>query len=132
MSWFWIALIVCVLVGAWVMLGAAERGIEGVIARALRLAGAGEGAAKWARGVLAVVIVGAAVAWWPGGDNAAEKGAGQIMPAVMVSTAAPAGTEAAEKMPDALACPCDSGMWCTDPRGGVYCVTIDGKKRYRK
>lgn len=28
-------------------------------------------------------------------------------------------------------CPCISNMLCTGPKGGRYCVTANGKKRYK-
>lgn len=28
------------------------------------------------------------------------------------------------------ACPCDGGDVCTGPRGGRYCITSSGRKRY--
>jgi len=28
-------------------------------------------------------------------------------------------------------CPCGSGLTCTGPRGGAYCVTPSGRKRYQ-
>jgi len=48
---------------------------------------------------------------------------------------------AAPPLPTALAkpasgppqgeCPCGSGLTCTGPRGGAYCVTPSGRKRYQ-
>ncbi|WP_395501803.1 YdcA family protein [Ectopseudomonas mendocina] len=29
-------------------------------------------------------------------------------------------------------CPCGTGVLCTGPRGGQYCVTASGNKSYRK
>lgn len=45
------------------------------------------------------------------------------MPAVAVSTKQ-------TSRPSEASCPCDSGRICTGPRGGRYCITKTGKKRY--
>lgn len=28
-------------------------------------------------------------------------------------------------------CRCNAGAWCEGPRGGIYCLTDDGGKRYK-
>jgi hypothetical protein len=35
-------------------------------------------------------------------------------------------------LPDAQICPCSGLKNCTGPRGGSYCITKNGTKRYRK
>lgn len=33
---------------------------------------------------------------------------------------------------DSGSCSCSSGIFCTGPRGGVYCLTHSGNKSYRR
>lgn len=61
-----------------------------------------------------------------------ESGGGLSAPGlVKVSDAAAVGDAGAEKIPDSMTCPCGSPAVCVGPKGGRYCVTIDGKKRYK-
>lgn len=127
MTWFVVAAVVF-LVGAWVVLGVLEKSAERSIAGVLGLAGVGESRTKWARGVVAVAIVGAALAWWHGWPGADKEPAAGLM---VASDAARVGDAGAEKIPDSMTCPCGSPAVCVGPKGGRYCVTIDGKKRYK-
>ncbi|MGO7175379.1 hypothetical protein ACCS91_36800 [Rhizobium ruizarguesonis] len=43
------------------------------------------------------------------------------------------GTGTSEMSPSMSgSCDCDSGLYCTGPRGGRYCITNTGKKSYLK
>lgn len=127
MTWIFVAVVVFA-VGAWVLLGAIEKSAERGIAGVLGMAGVGESRAKWARGVVAVLIVGGAAVWWYSGkgDSGTENDAGKVQPAAMVVS----GPAVAEK-PAPVDCSCASGATCTGPRGGQYCLTGDGNKRYK-
>ena len=54
-----------------------------------------------------------------------EPAAGAVLPVAstvaVVAPVAPAGVES---------CPCDAGLVCTGPRGGRYCITAAGGKKY--
>lgn len=36
-----------------------------------------------------------------------------------------------ERVADTGACECSNSAWCQGPQGGVYCLTTEGKKRYK-
>lgn len=69
---------------------------------------------------------------------------GAMVAAVALSCAVPSVAVAAETMPggsvvvtrsrgyhrDALRCPCGTVAVCVGPKGGSYCITDKGKKRY--
>lgn len=45
---------------------------------------------------------------------------------------ASAGEGGSEVEAKAGSCPCSGDHWCVGPRGGQYCYTSGGNKRYRK
>jgi hypothetical protein len=45
--------------------------------------------------------------------------------------ALPSGAIAVEPAAE-QSCPCDGSRLCTGPKGGVYCIAADGKKRYKQ
>ena len=86
--------------------------------------------AKMGRFVLAVtkgalLTIGAAVValvwWFSSGDGKPKEGGPGPVPVAAVEKQAG---------PDA-GCACASGVLCTGPRGGQYCLDADGKKKYR-
>lgn len=42
-----------------------------------------------------------------------------------------AAVEPVAALPEGDACRCNAGAWCEGPRGGIYCMTDDGGKRYK-
>lgn len=128
MDWFWVVVVVCVAIGAWVLIGAAEKAATGAVGGVLKLAGVGDSRAKWAKGIVFAALVGFFVFRHFGGGAAdgVEKSPVGIQPAVMAT----AGGAAQEKRAPAD-CSCASGATCTGPRGGQYCLTDGGNKRYR-
>lgn len=55
----------------------------------------------------------------------------EIMATIQPAQAAPKkGGYTIILVPGAI-CPCVSNMLCTGPKGGHYCVTANGKKRYK-
>lgn len=125
MSWFGLA-VVCLLVGAVVMAVSLFSSLRGIVAKILKLAGVGEGRENWARGVVAVAMLAGSVAWWQGWSGGDKEPAAGLM---VASDAARVDDAGAEKIPDSMTCPCGSPAVCVGPKGGRYCVTIEGKKR---
>lgn len=83
------------------------------------------------KGKIALLLFGAALGWfgWP-----AAKSLMRAEPAAGVSAAALADQAEAERqkvIPDALACPCGGEAVCSGPRGGLYCVDVEGRKKYK-
>lgn len=127
MNWL-LMILVCVAVGAVVMAASFFTSLRGMLAKILGFAGVGESRNKWAGALAGVAMMAGAAAWWFAGpgQSGPENGAGQVMPAAMVA-AAPAVAENAEQ----IDCSCASGATCKGPRGGQYCLTGDGNKRYK-
>lgn len=127
MNWF-LLVVVCVAVGAVVLAASFFSSLRGMLAKILGLAGVGESRGKWAGALAGVAMMAGAAAWWFGGpgQSGAENGARPVMPAAMVA-AGPAVAENAA----AVDCSCASGATCKGPRGGQYCLTGDGNKRYK-
>lgn len=113
--------LVAVIVGA--MIGGASA-IIGQGAAALERFGLSKGRAVAGSAVVLVVAVLVAVML---GGSAGEKGlaAADSGAAVVVAAQAQAVAE-----PAAPGCDCAAGAVCTGPRGGKYCLTAEGKKRY--
>lgn len=126
MTWFGVA-VVCLLVGALVVANALIKSASGIVEKILGFAGVGESGKKWSESIVGVLAICGAVAWWhwPAADK--EPAAGLMM----AGDTARVDDAGAEKIPDAMTCPCGSPAVCVGPKGGRYCVTIDGKKRYK-
>lgn len=81
---------------------------------------------KAGAGALAIVCVVIAAAWW------------QSSPMAEAVTAQAAATQAEAATPEAAAparagpCACADGALCAGPRGGRYCLTDAGNKRYQQ
>lgn len=74
-------------------------------------------------GVLAMWLVWSLGQWL--GDNNKKD---EPVPAVM---SLPAPEPAVEAADSALVCACGNGVWCEGPRGGKFCMTEAGAKRYK-
>lgn len=77
--------------------------------------------------VLAVAVGVGVVLWGPW--RAVDGGAASV--ALPEASAVPAVMEAAPGAAEAVDCLCSAGAVCAGPRGGQYCLTGDGKKRYK-
>lgn len=113
--------LVAVIVGA--VVGGASA-IIGQGATALARFGVSKGRAGAGAAVVLVVAVLAGVMF---NGSAGEKGSAMAAPgaAAVVGGQAPAVAE-----PAGAGCECAAGAVCTGPRGGKYCLTAEGKKRY--
>lgn len=127
MNWL-LLILVCVAVGAVVLAASFFTSLRGILAKCLEWAGVGESRQNWARGVAGVVMLAGALAWWQGWQGADKEPAAGLM---VASDAARVDDAGAEKIPDSMTCPCGSPAVCVGPKGGRYCVTIEGKKRYK-
>lgn len=58
-------------------------------------------------------------AWWKA-DKPVEGNAAQVV-----------AQPVADAVPADVSCACSNGQWCQGPQGGIYCMTAEGKKRYR-
>lgn len=120
-----VAVVIGVFAGLLVMVGLIGAGIEAVVKRALAAIGVNVDVAKWAK----VFVFSAVVVYWSArifGDAGVEKTPEGQQPAELV-TSRLAGQENAA----AVDCSCASGATCKGPRGGQYCLTGDGNKRYK-
>lgn len=92
------------------------------------------GAVVWlARaGVGVLAAVGALVLVVAVGASALFRGGSESPGRVKTEAAALAGQDRGEvvRVESAAACLCSAGASCTGPRGGIYCVTDTGGKRY--
>lgn len=77
-------------------------------------------------GLLVVVVVFAAKATIGGDGRGGVEQAQQEEARTEVVAAEPV-----EALPVGDACRCNAGAWCEGPRGGIYCLTDDGGKRYK-
>lgn len=97
--------------------------------------------------LVSVALVSAwVVTWWQAGRRGAALGALVLIAAVGVAWSIKAFRNAADPVPVAMQseksgagmpavvnaqkCACSDGAQCTGPRGGQYCVTDKGAKRY--
>lgn len=81
------------------------------------------GVAVWTLAVIGVLVL--LMVWrvFSGGEPAA----GAVLP--VASPVAVVAPVAAAPVVAGL-CPCDAGLVCTGPRGGRYCITAAGGKKY--
>lgn len=85
--------------------------------------------AKWfGNGVFFVLVVIGAIffasnvsGWIRGTSGHLPVVAPVVSPVAVVAPVAAAGVES---------CPCDAGLVCAGPRGGRYCITAAGGKKY--
>lgn len=79
------------------------------------------GVAVWTLAVIGVLVL--LMVWrvFSGGEPAAGAVLPVASPVAVVAPVAAAGVES---------CPCDAGLVCTGPRGGRYCITAAGGKKY--
>lgn len=59
----------------------------------------------------------------------------QVFLAILLAAAASMGVAATSKGAPAtpsMSCPCSGTKYCVGPRGGRYCITSGGKKRYAR
>lgn len=75
-------------------------------------------------GVLAVWAAGALAGWLKDWGGPLNEQARHDAVAVVSTSVADAGA-------DKGACACAGGQWCQGPQGGIYCLTAEGKKRYK-
>lgn len=80
--------------------------------------------AKWFLLIVGALVVG--LVWWLVSGDGKPKPAKEAEPVAAIEQRA-ADVPAAQD----VVCACSSGAVCTGPRGGQYCLTADGKKRYR-
>ena len=87
----------------------------------LRIVKGVAGVAVWTLAVIGVLVM--LMAWrvFSGGEPAAGAVLPVVAPVAAVAPVAPAGVES---------CSCDAGLVCTGPRGGRYCITAAGGKKY--
>lgn len=113
--WGWSSIDLALLAGSGFAVSVVVFGSIAVLEVWLGAAQAGGGRRLAAIGAAVVAIAGGA--WW-------------ILP-----SAAPAPPEMAQAVPAEAApaadCPCTSGRLCEGPRGGRYCLTDAGNKRYQ-
>lgn len=88
---------------------------------------------KIAAAVAAGVCVAIAALWWQ--HKPAESA--QQVAAVRTEAVAESGEKAepvrlAGELPKSINCTCAAGAWCEGPRGGRYCLTDAGIKRYQQ
>lgn len=79
------------------------------------------GVAAWALAAVGGLVL--LMVWrvFSGGEPAAGAVLPVASPVAVVAPVAAAGVES---------CPCDAGLVCTGPRGGRYCITAAGGKKY--
>lgn len=79
-------------------------------------------------GLLVVVVV--VGLWWKlSGDGGPGK-AGAVPAAVVPAVGVVAAGDPVAGVVGA-GCPCSAGLVCEGPKGGKFCVTDDGRKRYK-
>lgn len=125
-----VAVIVTFVVGAWVLLGKVDRAFDGGLRWLLLRSGMGEEAAgKATKGIgLLALVAGLVWVFWSG-DKPAKEPVALTAPAVIVPAAEQKPAEVAANTEN---CACGSGALCTGPRGGRYCRTESGEKRYNQ
>lgn len=104
------ALVVLVAVGLWA--GSLREDAEG-------------GDSKEKEGVEAVQGLGGVV------DGAGAVPGGVVKEWKEDARPAVVAAEPVAALPVGDACRCNAGAWCEGPRGGIYCLTDDGGKRYK-
>lgn len=83
----------------------------------------------WLHVVLLLVVFGVGFVWMPWLDDKGGKdGVASVGAMAAVSQVGPDPVEASQ---DVFVCPCGGPGWCVGPRGGVYCIDMNGKKKYR-
>ena len=80
------------------------------------------GVAVWALAAVGALVL---LVVWRLFSGGGEPAAGAVLPvASPVAVVAPVAAAGVES------CPCDAGLVCTGPRGGRYCITAAGNKKY--
>lgn len=83
----------------------------------------------WFHVLVLAVVFGVSWVWLPWlADKGGPPG---DAPAGGASVVDQAEAERLAVIPDALACPCGMDAVCKGPMGGVYCVDVEGRKRYK-
>lgn len=83
----------------------------------------------WFHVVVLAVIIWVFYIWTPWLDS--KRGAVGVVPAGEFVKVGRLSQEPEAANQDVFVCPCGGPGWCVGPRGGVYCVDINGKKKYR-
>lgn len=78
-------------------------------------------------GVVTVAIVVFLWSLWRSDGSGDSKGVSEMSAAPVIQGASQAQVESAADG----GCGCGDGLWCKGPQGGIYCLTAEGKKRYK-